>query len=93
VDPVRFLGRVFLVVVRPERRFYVWGVCPDVLVKECISTLALIFGYSLSIFHAALFVFTTKEAAEKFVAEDPYVSNGIVTDHSILEWTVVVGNN
>ena len=57
------------------------------------TTLALIFGYSLSIFHAALFVFTTKEAAEKFVAEDPYVSNGIVTDHSILEWTVVVGNN
>jgi uncharacterized protein YciI len=41
----------------------------------------------------ALFIFTTKEAAEKFVAEDPYVANGIVTGHSILEWTVVVGNN
>ena len=41
----------------------------------------------------ALFIFNTKEAAEKFVAEDPYVSNGIVTNHSILEWSVVVGSN
>ena len=42
---------------------------------------------------AALFVFTTQEAAERFVAEDPYVSNGIVTGHSIAEWSVVVGDN
>ena len=41
----------------------------------------------------ALFVFTSKEAAEKFVAGDPYVSNGIVTGHSIAEWSVVVGTN
>ncbi len=41
----------------------------------------------------ALFVFTTKEAAEKFVAEDPYVSGGIVIGHSIDEWNVVVGCN
>ncbi|KAL7480323.1 hypothetical protein ACHAW6_006022 [Cyclotella cf. meneghiniana] len=41
----------------------------------------------------ALFIFTTKEAAKKFVAEDPYVSNGIVTGHEILEWNVVVGEN
>ena len=31
--------------------------------------------------------------AEKFVAEDPYVSNSIVVGHSITEWTVVVGGN
>ncbi|KAL9191230.1 hypothetical protein ACHAXT_000936 [Thalassiosira profunda] len=43
--------------------------------------------------NGALFVFTTKEAAEKFVAGDPYVSNGIVTGHSIAEWSVVVGTN
>ncbi|KAL3804402.1 hypothetical protein HJC23_011330 [Cyclotella cryptica] len=41
----------------------------------------------------ALFIFTSKEAAEKFVAEDPYVSNGIVTGHEIAEWSVVVGSN
>ena len=26
---------------------------------------------------SALFIFTTKEAAKKFIAEDPYVSSGI----------------
>jgi uncharacterized protein YciI len=41
----------------------------------------------------ALFIFNTKEAAEQFVAGDPYVENGIVTNHSILEWSVVVGSN
>ena len=41
----------------------------------------------------ALFVFTTKDAAEKFVKEDPYVEGGIVTDHKIDEWSVVVGTN
>ncbi|KAL7526488.1 hypothetical protein ACHAXR_001513 [Thalassiosira sp. AJA248-18] len=43
--------------------------------------------------NGALFIFTTEDAAEKFVAEDPYVANGIVTGHSIAEWTVVVGTN
>eukprot|EP00578_Thalassiosira_sp_NH16_P027667 CAMPEP_0181103148 /NCGR_PEP_ID=MMETSP1071-20121207/14708_1 /TAXON_ID=35127 /ORGANISM="Thalassiosira sp., Strain NH16" /LENGTH=159 /DNA_ID=CAMNT_0023186197 /DNA_START=48 /DNA_END=527 /DNA_ORIENTATION=- len=43
--------------------------------------------------NGALFIFTTKDAAEKFVAGDPYVSNGIVTGHSIAEWSVVVGSN
>mmetsp|Transcript_15951 Transcript_15951/g.34738 ORF Transcript_15951/g.34738 Transcript_15951/m.34738 type:complete len:153 (-) Transcript_15951:105-563(-) len=46
-----------------------------------------------SVPNGALFIFTTKDAAEKFVAEDPYVSNGIVTGHSIAEWSVVVGTN
>ena len=41
----------------------------------------------------ALFVFTTKDAAEKFVVDDPYVSNGIVVSHTITEWTVLLGNN
>lgn len=38
----------------------------------------------------ALFTFTTEEAAKKFVEGDPYVTNGIVTGHSIEEWNVVV---
>ncbi|KAL3760313.1 hypothetical protein ACHAWU_006311 [Discostella pseudostelligera] len=33
------------------------------------------------------------DAAEKFVAEDPYVSNGIVTGHTISEWSVLLGSN
>jgi uncharacterized protein YciI len=38
----------------------------------------------------ALFVFTDLAAAQQFVEQDPYVSNGIVTGHSIEEWNVVV---
>ena len=38
----------------------------------------------------ALFVFTDLDSAKLFVEQDPYVSNGIVTGHSIEEWNVVV---
>lgn len=38
----------------------------------------------------ALFIFTDEAAAKNFVEGDPYVSNGIVTGHSIEEWNVVV---
>jgi uncharacterized protein YciI len=38
----------------------------------------------------ALFIFTTEDAAKHFVEGDPYVSNEIVTKHSIEEWNVVV---
>ncbi len=40
----------------------------------------------------ALIVFSVDDAAdvEAFVAEDPYVTGGIVTRHRIVPWTVVV---
>eukprot|EP00980_Cylindrotheca_fusiformis_P023608 scaffold10671_cov131-Cylindrotheca_fusiformis.AAC.6 len=38
----------------------------------------------------ALFIFTEEAAAKKFVEGDPYVSNGIVTGHSIEEWNIVL---
>ncbi len=38
----------------------------------------------------ALFIFTDEASAKAFVDADPYVSNGIVTGHSIQQWTVVV---
>ena len=41
----------------------------------------------------ALFIFTDYEAAEEMVANDPYVSNGIVTKHKIEEWNVVVSKD
>jgi hypothetical protein len=31
-------------------------------------------------------VFTTREAAEEFVAEDPFLLNGVVRDWHIREW-------
>jgi len=45
---------------------------------------------SMEVPTGALFIFTEKEAAESFVKQDPYVSNGIVTGHTIQEWNVVV---
>jgi uncharacterized protein YciI len=38
----------------------------------------------------ALFIFTDEESAKIFVEADPYVSNGIVTGHSIEEWNVLL---
>ena len=38
----------------------------------------------------AFFFFTSHQAAQDFVQQDPYVTNGIVTGHKILEWNVVV---
>lgn len=35
-------------------------------------------------------IFTTREAAEEFVAGDPFVTGGVVTKHSIVEWMDVL---
>jgi hypothetical protein len=35
-------------------------------------------------------IFTTREAAEEYAAGDPFVLNGMVTSHSIDEWTDAV---
>jgi hypothetical protein len=34
----------------------------------------------------AMAVFTTREAAEEFVAGDPFVVNGVVRDWAVREW-------
>ena len=41
--------------------------------------------------HSGLIVFRVGDAAEveAFVADDPYVRNGIVTSHRVEPWTVV----
>jgi uncharacterized protein YciI len=41
--------------------------------------------------HGALIVFSVDDAAdiEEFVAADPYVANGVVTDHRVEPWAVV----
>jgi uncharacterized protein len=31
-------------------------------------------------------IFTTREAAEEFVAGDPFVRSGVVSDHHIRQW-------
>jgi uncharacterized protein len=39
---------------------------------------------------AAMGVFTTREAAQEFVAGDPFVLNGVVRDWTIREWNEAV---
>ncbi|HYH06513.1 MAG TPA: YciI family protein [Thermoanaerobaculia bacterium] len=34
----------------------------------------------------ALAIFTTREAAEEFVAGDPFVTNGVVAKSRVVEW-------
>jgi uncharacterized protein len=38
----------------------------------------------------AMAVFTTREAAEEFVAGDPFVLNGVVRSHQICAWNEVL---
>jgi len=37
-------------------------------------------------FEGAMAVFTTREAAEAFAAEDPFVVNGVVASWRVTEW-------
>lgn len=39
---------------------------------------------------AAIGVFTTREAAEAFIAGDPFVLNGVVAKWSVREWNEVL---
>ena len=38
----------------------------------------------------ALGIFTTREAAEEFIRDDPFVVNGVVTKWSVREWHEVL---
>lgn len=38
----------------------------------------------------AVIAFSDREAAEEFVAADPYGAAGLVTDHKIEPWTIVL---
>ena len=38
----------------------------------------------------AMGVFTTREAAEEFIAGDPFVLNGVVSKHTLEDWNEVL---
>jgi uncharacterized protein YciI len=40
--------------------------------------------------HGSMAIFTTREAAEEFVAGDPFVLNGVVRRSEIREWNEVL---
>jgi uncharacterized protein YciI len=41
--------------------------------------------------HGSMSVFATREAAEEFVAGDPFVSNGVVRAYGIRGWDEILG--
>ena len=40
---------------------------------------------------SALLIFTSEDTADAFAAADPYVTEGLVTDYEVKEWSTVVG--
>ena len=64
------------------------------LAKEAVARGDLVLGGALaSPADGAVLLFKgeTAEAAERFVAADPYVRNGLVKAWRVREWTTVVG--
>lgn len=58
---------------------------PTALLDETMTTAA-------PVPTGALFLFANASSAQTFVKQDPYVTAGIVTRHTIEEWTVVIQN-
>lgn len=50
------------------------------------GTLLLIGAFADAQAHGSMGIFTTREAAEEFVAGDPFVLNGVVRNYEIREW-------
>ena len=53
---------------------------------------ALLGGALANPIDGAVLAFTTAAAATKFAERDPYTLNGLVTDWTVREWSVVVGS-
>ena len=50
----------------------------------------IIMGGALADLTGATVIFRSKEDIETFIRQDPYFNNGLVTDHQVAEWSVVV---
>lgn len=61
--------------------------------KAAIARGDVVLGGAFADLTQAGIVFRVTDAAqvEEFVRDDPYVAAGLVTSHSVREWTVVVG--
>lgn len=54
------------------------------------GTLLMIGTFANPLADGAMGIFTTREAAEAFVAGDPFVLEGVVGNYEILEWNEVL---
>ena len=50
----------------------------------------IILGGALADLSGAEVIFRNREDIDTFIKQDPYFNNGLVTDHEVAEWSVVV---
>ena len=50
----------------------------------------IILGGALADLSGAEVIFRSREDIDTFIKQDPYFNNGLVTDHEVKEWSVVV---
>ena len=66
--------------------------------REALITLAgrykregrLVMGGALADMTGVRIVFRSREDADSFMKEDPYINNGLVIRHQVMEWSVVM---
>ena len=54
------------------------------------GTLLMVGTFADPVNDGSMAIFTSREAAEAFVAEDPFVVNGVVASWRLLEWNEVL---
>ena len=54
------------------------------------GTLLMVGTFSRPVEEGAMAIFTTREAAEEFVRDDPFVVNGVVQRWHIREWNEIL---
>jgi uncharacterized protein YciI len=57
---------------------------------EAEGTLLMIGAFTNVTEHGSMAIFTSEEAAERFVAGDPFVQHGVVASHEIREWNEAI---
>ena len=64
------------------------------LAEDHLKDGSIIYGGPFTPPTGAMFIFSVdgRESVEAFIAEDPYVTNGLVTTYTIKEWNVLIGS-
>jgi uncharacterized protein YciI len=90
----------------PARAVVLYSSAPDVLTKapahfpahkarldefHARGELLLVGTFGDPQAQGSMAIFTTRAAAEAFVADDPFVVNGVVSSHEVRDWSEIYG--
>jgi uncharacterized protein YciI len=90
----------------PARAVVLYSSAPDVLTKapahfpahkarldefHARGELLLVGTFGDPQAQGSMAIFTTRAAAEAFVADDPFVLNGVVSAHEVRDWSEIYG--